>query len=255
MVDAFTKHPFAGNPAAVCLLESPVSDEWMQSVAAEMKHAETAFLTQAGDSYQLRWFTPTVEVSLCGHATLASAHILWETARLDLAEEAKFDTKSGLLTASKIGELIQLNFPATPATSQPTPPGLEGALGSKIVWFGRNGLDVLAELQDERAVTFLKPDLDAVQALDVRGLIVTARASSHDFVSRFFAPSSGVPEDAVTGSSHCCLAPYWSERLGKETMDGYQASPRGGLVRVTVHGDRVLLGGHAVTILEGTLRC
>lgn len=255
VVDSFTNHPFAGNPASVCILDSPVGDDWMQSVAAEMRHSETSFLYKRGSGHQLRWYTPTVEVDLCGHATLAAAHVLWETERLRSDEQAVFDTKSGTLTASLRGGLIEMDFPSEPPTEAEAPWNLERVLGAKVVWFGANRMDFIAELENEEAVKALAPDMRAVCEMGMRGLVVTARGSSHDFVSRFFAPQSGVDEDPVTGSAHCCLGPYWSLKLGKETLDGYQASARGGLVRVTVQGDRTLLCGHAVTVLEGRLKC
>jgi len=254
VVDAFTRHAFAGNPAAVCLLDTPANETWMQNVAAEMKHAETAFLVPRGEGYQLRWFTPAVEVDLCGHATLASAHVLWNCGRLSLDQPAIFETKSGTLRARHTGELIELDFPSLPPSETPLD-GIEAAIGAKPVWVGKSRFDYLAELESEAAVRNLKPDIAAINRLDARGLMVTARGSEHDFVSRFFAPQAGVDEDSVTGSAHCVLGPYWVAKIGKETLDGYQASQRGGLVRVTVRGDRCHLGGHAVTVLEGSLTC
>ncbi len=255
VVDAFTKHPFAGNPAGVCILESPVSEDWMQNVAAELKHAETAFLQARGSAFQLRWFTPTVEVDLCGHATLASAHILWESGRLHLNQTASFETRSGVLTANRVGELIEMDFPSEAPSELEIPWNLEDILGAKPVWFGANRMDYLVEVEDVEALRDLSPDLNGVRQLGHRGLIVTARGTSHDFVSRFFAPQSGIDEDPVTGSAHCCLGPYWSEKLGKETLDGFQASARGGMVRVITRGDRTMICGHAVTVLEGVIRC
>ncbi len=256
VVDSFTKHAFAGNPAGVCFLDSPIGDEWMQSVAAEMRHAETAFLqaTNSG-SYRLRWFTPTVEVNLCGHATLAAAHILWETGMLPVAETAVFETKSGTLTATRSSESILMDFPSEPAREKPCPPSLEAILGAKPLWYGENRFDMLVELEDANTVCMLLPNLSGIKELGHRGLIVTSRGESHDFISRFFAPASGVDEDPVTGSAHCCLGPFWAERIGRETLEGYQASPRGGVVRVIVKGDRTLVSGHAVTVLSGVLRC
>lgn len=255
VVDAFTKHAFAGNPAGVCILESTVSDDWMQNVAAEMRHAETAFLQARGSGFQLRWFTPTVEVDLCGHATLASAHILWESGRLHQNQTATFETRSGILTANRVGELIQLDFPSEPPTEEPIPWNLETILGAKPLWYGVNRMDMMVEIADEKALRDLTPDINAIRHLGHRGLIVTAAGSSHDFASRFFAPQTGVDEDPVTGSAHCCLGPYWSAKLGKQTLEGYQASSRGGLVRVSMHRDRALISGHAVTVLEGVIRC
>jgi PhzF family phenazine biosynthesis protein len=258
-VDAFTDRPFAGNPAAVCLLESgPADDAWMQAVAREMNLSETAFVQArpGGDGFDLRWFTPTVEVDLCGHATLASAHVLWEAGRLPADRPARFHTRSGLLSASRnAGGTIQMDFPSKPSTPVEAPPGLAEALGVQLVSVSSNGMDYLIELTDESAVRGLRPDLRALKAVRARGVIVTARSDDarYDFVSRFFAPAVGVDEDPVTGSAHCCLAPFWAERLGKTKLVGYQASARGGVVGVEVLGDRVLLNGNAVTVLRGML--
>jgi PhzF family phenazine biosynthesis protein len=254
-IDAFTDRAFAGNPAAVCFLSSPRDDGWMQSVAAEMNLAETAFLVPRADGeWDLRWFTPTTEVDLCGHATLASAHALWETGRLAPAAVARFHTRSGVLTAERRGDAIELDFPSEPPAAAPIPDGLAAALGATPAWVGRNRMDVLVELASEREVRALAPDLAALAAHPVRGIIVTAPGSDgYDFVSRFFAPAAGVPEDPVTGSAHCALAPFWAERLGRNEMTGWQASRRGGLVRVRLANGRVKLGGHAVTVLRGEL--
>ncbi len=254
-VDAFTDRPFAGNPAAVCLLPGLRDDRWLQGVAAEMNLSETAFLLPRSDGFQLRWFTPAVEVSLCGHATLAAAHVLWETQRLAATEPARFHTHSGLLTAERRGDDIWLDFPSRPATPCEDEHGLAAALGVRPVWVGKNGLDYLVEVASEAAVRRLQPDIAQLAALPVRGVIVTSRAdgSGCDFVSRFFAPGVGVAEDPVTGSAHCCLAPFWGQRFGKVDLVGHQVSARGGVVRVGVRGDRVLLGGRAVTMLRGEL--
>jgi PhzF family phenazine biosynthesis protein len=254
-VDAFTATPFAGNPAAVCLLPAPRDEGWMQSVAREMNLSETAFLVRAADGYDLRWFTPSVEVALCGHATLASAHVLWEDGYLPPARQARFHTKSGLLTGDRVGEWIELDFPAKREESALAPAGLAEALGVTPKYVGKNQFDYLVEIDSEVAVRRLTPNHAALAALPVRGVIVTSRADSsgYDFVSRFFAPGSGVPEDPVTGSAHCALGPYWQSRLGKSDLVAYQASPRGGVVRVRVVGDRVKLGGKAVTVLKGEL--
>ena len=253
-VDAFTSEPFAGNPAAVCILESARDESWMQHVAREMNLSETAFLVPRDDGWDLRWFTPTVEVELCGHATLASAHVLWETGALAAGRAAAFHTKSGVLTATRDGELIELDFPATPAAQAPTPLGLDSALGALPRWVGKTRFDYLLELESEDAVLSLAPDHGKLRELSVRGVIVTARSSGdRDFVSRFFAPGSGIDEDPVTGSAHCALAPFWAERIGRDALVGYQASKRGGTVRVRVDGDRVRLGGSAVTVLRGEL--
>jgi predicted PhzF superfamily epimerase YddE/YHI9 len=254
-VDAFTNQPFAGNPAAVCLLSSPVDPVWMQQVAREMNLAETAFLLRRHDGYDLRWFTPCTEVDLCGHATLASAHVLWEEGRLDPGESARFYTRSGVLTAHKGPDLIWLDFPATPSQPTDPPPELERGLGTPARYVGRTVFDYLVELESERAVREITPDLSTLACLPARGVIVTARSDSdgYDFVSRFFAPAAGVPEDPVTGSAHCGLGPFWAARLGKEELIGYQASERGGHVAVRLRGDRVHLGGQAVTVLRGEL--
>jgi predicted PhzF superfamily epimerase YddE/YHI9 len=254
-IDAFTDRPFAGNPAAVCLLTEPRDAEWMQHVAAEMNLSETAFLSPEADGQRLRWFTPAVEVDLCGHATLASAHALWETGRLGPKEPARFHTRSGLLTARRLGDEVELNFPATPAAPCTPPDGLLSALGVAARSVGKNRFDYLVEVESEEAVRGLRPDFAALGRLPVRGVIVTARATTagFDFVSRFFAPASGVPEDPVTGSAHCCLGPFWRDRLGKDELRGYQASRRGGTVGVRVAGERVYLRGRAVTVCRGEL--
>jgi PhzF family phenazine biosynthesis protein len=254
-VDAFTDMPFAGNPAAVCLLPAPRDEGWMQNVAREMNLSETAFLVRQADGYSLRWFTPSVEVALCGHATLASAHVLWEEGHLPSVQPARFHTKSGLLTGERAGAWIELDFPAKREEPAPAPTGLVDALGVTPKYVGRNQFDYLVEVDREATVRRLAPNHTALATLPVRGVIVTSRADSpgYDFVSRFFAPGSGVPEDPVTGSAHCALGPYWQSRLGKSDLVAYQASPRGGVVRVRVAGERVKLGGKAVTVLRGEL--
>lgn len=255
-VDAFAERPFTGNPAGVCILERAAPEKWMQAVASEMNVAETAFLVPRDDgSFDLRWFTPLVEVDLCGHATLASAQVLWEEGRLKHDETARFHTKSGLLTAWREADTIRMDFPSEPVTATQAPSPLTDALGVPIVFAGKNRMDWLVEVPDEAAVTSVRPDLPALISLAVRGVIVTARSDSpkRDFVSRFFAPGAGVDEDPVTGSAHCALAPYWAGKLGKPALVGYQASTRGGMVECTVAGDRVVLGGRAVTVLRATL--
>ncbi len=255
-VDAFADDVFSGNPAAVCILSAPRAETWMQALAAEMNLSETAFLVARDDgSYDLRWFTPAVEVDLCGHATLASAHILWETGVLAAQEEARFHTRSGLLTANKRDDLIEMDFPATPAETTQVPTALSEALGALPLYVGMSKFDYLVEMASEELVRELNPDMAKLSAFPVRGIIVTAAASSakYDFVSRFFAPAVGVDEDPVTGSAHACLGPFWSARLGKDEMLAYQASARGGEIHVRVAGERVLLGGQAVTVLHGTL--
>lgn len=254
-VDAFTAEPFAGNPAAVCLLPAPRDDQWMQHVAREMNLSETAFLTRQEDGFNLRWFTPAVEVDLCGHATLASAHVLWEEGYLQPDAVARFHTRSGLLTAERRGNLIELDFPATPEEPAATPAGLAEALGVTPQYVGKNRFDYLVQVASEEIVRGMQPDFTPLRKLPVRGIIVTSQASSpdYDFVSRFFAPAAGVDEDPVTGSAHCCLGPFWAQRLGKQELVGYQASARGGVVRVRLEGGRVRLGGQAVTVLRGEL--
>lgn len=254
-IDAFTDKPFRGNPAAVCFLDRDRDDEWMQRVAAEMNLSETAFLLPADKGYSLRWFTPVVEVDLCGHATLASAHALWEEGTLAAEETARFHTRSGLLTARRVDDgWIELDFPAKPDQKIDPPPGLLEALGVRARYVGRNQFDYLVEVDSAETVRGLSPDHAILKKLSVRGVIVTARgAGDYDFVSRFFAPGSGIDEDPVTGSAHCCLAPYWSRLLGKTDFNAYQASPRGGVLRVRLEGDRVKLAGRAVTVLCGNL--
>jgi len=254
-VDAFTAERFSGNPAAVCLVEGSVDDGWMQDVAREMNLSETAFLTPSGKDYKLRWFTPLTEVDLCGHATLASAHVLWTTGAAGPDEVIRFETRSGVLSAVCRGDWTELDFPATPEEEAECNVDIERALGVPPVYVGRSTFDFLVELPTESVVRDLEPDLAIIERANARGVIVTARARSdeYDFVSRFFAPQCGVPEDPVTGSAHCCLGPYWARRLGKDDLVGYQASPRGGTVRVHVQGDRVALGGRAVTVFEGEL--
>ena len=254
-VDSFTNKPFAGNPAGVCLLPKAASDAWMLDVAREMNLAETAFLVKQQDGYDLRWFTPAIEVDLCGHATLASAHVLWEDGLLSDAAQARFHTKSGLLTADRREGLIELDFPATPASAASAPVALEEALGAHAQFVGRSKFDYLVEVEGESVVRGLAPDMTAIAHIPARGVIVTSRAdqSKYDFVSRFFAPQSGVPEDPVTGSAHCALAPYWGAKLGKKELVAFQASPRGGELRLRLVGDRVKIGGQAVTVLRGEL--
>ncbi len=254
-VDAFTDTPFASNPAAVCVLSEPGDERWMQKVAREMNLSETAFLNRQRDGYHLRWFTPTTEVDLCGHATLASAHVLWEAGHLKPSQTARFHTKSGLLTAERRRDWIELDFPALPEKAATRMPGLAKALGVRIKHLGKSRFDFLVEVESEKVLRSLKPDFGRLREMRVRGVIVTSRASSagFDFVSRFFAPGSGVDEDPVTGSAHCCLGPFWGERLGKTELLAYQCSDRGGVVRVRLSGDRVRLGGQAVTVLRGEL--
>ncbi len=251
-VDAFAERPFQGNPAGVCLLAHYPPDEWLQQVAGEMNLSETAFLVPHDGEFRLRWFTPGVEVDLCGHATLASAHVLWETGRLAADREARFHTRSGLLTARLEEGRIEMDFPSEPPAPCEAPPGLLEALGAEARNLGKNRFDYLVEVESPGQVESLDPDLSALRRIECRGVMVTAASpgGEYDFVSRFFAPAAGVNEDPVTGSAHCCLAPYWAERLGRTRLTGYQASRRGGRVSVEVRGDRVLLSGSAVTVLH-----
>jgi PhzF family phenazine biosynthesis protein len=255
-VDAFADKPFAGNPAAVCILGQPRGAEWMQSVAREMNLSETAFLVKGDGGYDLRWFTPTIEVDLCGHATLASAHVLWEQGRLQTDEPACFHSKSGVLSAKKKETWIEMDFPATPAIQDVgSHADVESALGVKVQYVGRSRFDYLVEVNCEDAVRSLRPDFAKIGQMQARGMIVTSRASGrdYDFVSRFFGPAVGIDEDPVTGSAHCCLGPFWKERLGRDNLIGYQASARGGFVRTRCQGDRVFISGQAVTVLRGEL--
>lgn len=254
VVDAFAEQPFAGNPAAICLLEQPAGTDWMQAVAAEMNLSETAFLCPTAGRWALRWFTPTVEVDLCGHATLAAAHVLWELGRSDPGQPLEFQTKSGLLSVVRQGDGMWMDFPALPVTAATPPADVAQVLGAEPVWIGSNGMDLFVELADEAVVRTVCPDFVRLARYAFRGVIVTAPGSAGcDFVSRFFAPASGIPEDPVTGSAHCGLGPYWADRIGRSDLVGFQASTRGGIVRVRVRGDRVLLGGQALTVLRGHL--
>lgn len=258
-IDAFADRPYSGNPAAVCLLEDERDRRWMQAVAAEMNLSETAFVRPQGDGFDLRWFTPAVEVDLCGHATLAAAHALWSEGRAPADSPISFHTRSGILWAVRQRELVELDFPAT----GPGPSGLTAgqiadlgdALGVEPEHVAESVFDLLVVVGSENLVRGVTPDLPRLSELASRGVIVTSPSDDprFDFVSRFFAPGVGVDEDPVTGSAHCCLGPYWSQRLGKTEMTAFQASSRGGVVNVRVAGERVKLGGSAVTILKGEL--
>jgi PhzF family phenazine biosynthesis protein len=252
-VDAFTNRPFAGNPAAVCVLPAPREEAWMRDVAREMNLAETAFLHPMNSGFSLRWFTPTVEVALCGHATLASAHVLWQDGHLPQGQTARFHTASGLLTAQQNNGIIEMDFPATPNEPADPPPALIEGLGLQPVFVGKNKFDYLVEVGSEATLRALKPDYSMLRKVAARGIIVTARGTDYDFVSRFFAPGSGIDEDPVTGSAHCALGPYWADKLGKTTFRAFQASPRGGEVGVRLAGDRAILSGNAVTVMHGDL--
>ena len=254
-VDAFTAEPFAGNPAAVCLLEGAADAAWMQNIAREMNLSETAFVHRQGEGFGLRWFTPAVEVKLCGHATLAAAHTLWEAGAVEADEPIRFHTLSGTLTATRSGEWIELNFPAQAAKPAEAPPGLIAAMGVEPVFVARNDWTWLLELADEAAVRSAAPDFAALKTVELGCAIITAGSADErfDFVSRVFGPVAGIDEDPVTGSAHCCLGPYWQGRLGRESFTAYQASRRGGVVGVRVAGDRIVLAGQAVTVLRGKL--
>lgn len=257
-VDAFTDKPFGGNPAAVCLLNDKRDDKWMLSVAKEMNLSETAFILPQEDGFSLRWFTPAVEVDLCGHATLASAHVLWESGILPPGRAAQFHTRSGLLIAEQMGNEIKMTFPAISQSATDAPPGLLQALGVEAKYVGRCGDKYLLHVEDEASVRNLAPDFAALRKLSLRGVMVTARgddASPHDFVSRYFAPWVGIDEDPVTGSAHCCLGPYWGDLIGKREMTAYQASARGGHLRLRVSSEHVELFGSAVTVTKGNLLC
>ncbi|MET8145222.1 PhzF family phenazine biosynthesis protein [Sphaerisporangium sp. NPDC005288] len=258
-VDSFTDQPFKGNPAAVCLLDSGRSDEWMQALASEMRHSETAFVLGQGDGrpLSLRWFTPTVEVALCGHATLAAAHVLYSTGAA--SGPLEFSTRSGILTTKLLDHgRISMDFPAYMPTEISTPDGLVEALGVPVVWVGTGPFDILAVVESEQVVRSLAPDIDALATLNARAVCVTARATDAsggvDYVSRFFAPAAGVPEDPVTGSAHCMLGPYWSGKIGEKSLVGAQLSQRGGIVHTTLRDDDHLeLSGSAITIWSGAL--
>jgi PhzF family phenazine biosynthesis protein len=255
-VDAFTDRPFAGNPAAVCVLREAADEQWMRNVAKEMNLSETAFLVPKDDGYQLRWLTPEVEVDLCGHATVASAHVLWQDGHLPADRQARFYTRSGKLTADRKGDWIELDFPAKIAVAATAPAELLPALGvAEARFVGKNAFDYLVEVDSETTLRALSPDHSTLRKLPVRGIIVTARSSTpgFDFMSRFFAPGSGIDEDPVTGSAHTALGPYWAARLGKQEFTAFQASARGGVIRVRLEGDRVKLGGQAVTVMTGEL--
>ncbi|WP_329520154.1 PhzF family phenazine biosynthesis protein [Spirillospora sp. NBC_01491] len=264
VVDAFTDRPFSGNPAGVCMLEHEADPGWMQRVAMEMKHSETAFVRpiEAPDAdFELRWFTPLTEVALCGHATMASAYALFATGAVPAGGTIRFRTlESGVLTVTRdSGGVLEMDFPASPAEPAEAPAGLAAALGTAALRTGRTSQnDLLVEVAGEAAVRDLAPDIAALGRIEARGIIVTAAAApgeAHDFVSRFFAAGVllGDGEDPVTGSAHCALAPFWSERFGRDALVGYQASARGGYVRTALRGDRVILSGTAVIVLDGTL--
>ena len=256
IVDSFTSRPFRGNPAAVVLLEERRDDEWMRHVAREMNLSETAFLLREGEGFNLRWFTPAVEIDLCGHATLASAHALWQESLVPSDRAISFSTLSGILTARPRGGAIELDFPTLPPTSVEAPTGMLAALGlvEAPVYIGVNASRFfVVRVRDERVVRELSPDFAALAAVDARAVIVTASGSSTDIVSRFFCPRLGMNEDPVTGAAHCTLGPYWKQELGRSDLTAFQASVRGGFVNVRVEGERTFLSGQSVTVARGQL--
>jgi len=252
-VDAFTDKPFKGNAAAVCITSEPLDDVLMQNIAAEMNLSETAFLSPQRGGYLLKWFTPSTEVELCGHATLASAHILWETGILPKEQQAVFYTKSGLLTASKNGSWIQLNFPSEPVNESDYPSELNEALNIDPIYVGRNRFDYFIEIESEDVIKNLSPNFSMLGTIRTRGINVTSKSKEFDFISRCFFPAVGVNEDPVTGSAHCGLAPYWGKKLNKTEMCAYQASARGGILKIELQNDRVLIAGQAITIIKSEL--
>ncbi|HKM42600.1 MAG TPA: PhzF family phenazine biosynthesis protein [Limnochordia bacterium] len=251
-VDSFTNELFKGNPAGVCMLVEDGSDWWMQNMAREMNLSETAFLKEVEDGYELRWFTPTTEVDLCGHATLAAAHTLWESGELAPDQEATFFTRSGVLRAVKMGDWIQLDFPLEEDEEVDPPQELVDGLGVPFLYVGKNRMDYLVEVESETVLRSLKPNMETLTKLANRGVMVTCQPESDefDFVSRFFAPALGIDEDPVTGSAHCCLGPYWRRKLGKDEFTAYQASKRGGILQIKVD-DRVYIRGQARTVFSG----
>lgn len=255
IVDAFTDQPFAGNPAAVYPLDEWPGDAWLSRVAREMNQSETAFLVRNASGFDLRWFTPLIEVDLCGHATLASAHVLWTTGAASADSPISFQTRSGVLTARRAGELIELDFPLLPEEPTQPPPGLAEALGVTPVYVGKSRHDLLVQVATDAEVRAARPNFTALAEIATRGIILTAKSDdpAFDFISRFFAPAAGINEDPVTGSAHCCLADFWRKRLNKDTFRAFQASARGGIVQVRIAGDRAILGGQAVTVVRGEL--
>lgn len=246
-VDTFIEKDLQGNAAAVCVLPGPAESSWMQQVAHEMNMSETAFFYQQGDSFNLRWFSPLVEVDLCGHGTLAAAHVLREDGYFTRRSTAQFFTRSGLLTARLQGERIEMNFPALDQRETAPPPDLYQALGVMMKYVGTDGHDYLVELDSEETVRSLRPDFNILSTIGARAIIVTSRSSSpgYDMVSRVFAPRLGINEDPVTGSAHCSLGPFWKARLNKKELVAYQASARGGLLHLRIGDDRVYLTGKA----------
>lgn len=254
-VDAFTEQPYKGNPAAVCILDKLQEVSWLTDVAGEMSLSETAFLFKQKDEYNLRWFTPTSEIDLCGHATLASAHVLWETKKIDKKQDIKFNTKSGLLIAKNKDPWIELDFPIEAPKKEFAPQILLNALDVEPIYVGKNRFDYIIEVKSKEIIKNLDPNFRLLKEVEARGVIVTSRTqfNRYDFISRFFAPSIGIDEDPVTGSAHCCLAPYWADKLNKNEFLSYQASKRGGSLKIRLDDERVYLSGKAVTVLKGEL--
>ncbi|MBT8508208.1 hypothetical protein AZH53_07295 [Methanomicrobiaceae archaeon CYW5] len=254
-VDAFTSRPFTGNPAGVCLIEGEVSPDWMQAVAGEMRHSETAFVRRSGTGWEIRWFTPTMEVDLCGHATCAAAHVLVEEGEEEEGAIVSFSSAGGDLEAVVDAGTVTLTFPALPAEAAPVPAGLEAALGVPVEDFRVSTYDWLVRTGGAILVEGAAPDMKALEGFPARGIILTAASDGgrYDIISRFFAPAAGIPEDPVTGSAHCVLGPYWQHLTGRDHLQAFQASKRGGEIMVTVDGDEVLLTGRAVTVLRGML--
>ena len=273
IVDAFTDRPFTGNSAAVVPLTAWPADGWLQNVAMEMNLSETAYLVLEAGGYHLRWFTPKVEVDLCGHATLASAAVLAHLGKLADGSQVNFATRSGTLRAARLGSHFQLDFPLTPAEELAPPPALLESLRVQPTYCGRTRFDYLVEVESEEILRSIAPDFKLLATVQCRGVIVTAKSDEggwarpkrvsrrdtdesgprFDFVSRFFAPAAGIDEDPVTGSAHCCLADHWSRKLGRTKLIAHQASLRGGIIHVELQGERVLLGGQAMIVAHGEL--
>ncbi len=254
-VDAFTDRNFAGNPAAVCLLDENLDDELMKNIAAEMNLSETAFVKKENREYNLRWFTPKVEVELCGHATLASAHILWEEKLLPKDADAEFNTLSGQLIVKNIKDEYEMNFPASKVSGSEFNAELINALGVEPVSLAETEHNYIVELANDDAVFSVSPDFIALSKLKKFGTIITSKSSDErfDFISRYFVPAKGINEDPVTGSAHCALGPYWSQKTGKKSFSAYQASLRGGSMKIKLDGGRIFLTGKAVTFLKGEI--
>lgn len=254
-VDSFTSEPFKGNPAAVCILKEEKDDNWMQNVAKEMNLSETAFIYKYRDGYNLKWFTPACEIDLCGHATLATAHILWEAKYEEKESEIKFYSNSGLLIAKSVSGMIRLDFPLLDITKEEVPVELIDALKIKPTFTGTSGPNFFIEVETEKEVYSLMPDFNSIAKLDKQGVIVTSKSNNntYDIISRYFAPKEEINEDPVTGSAHCSLANYWMKKLNKNYIKAYQASERGGRIDVEINGDRVYLYGNAITIFRGEL--